>query len=141
MVIANSETKVEGAIGKKMLRAVHLCSFSFYLAFCGPSERQAEIDYFTKWFLERVRGAVLLRASRKRIKSAIVLGAVALKAVLAHSEYTTPGPYLALGRPFKPQLCNACLARRRIPLRPKPTWFGTTFRPLSAPLRYARAQR
>jgi hypothetical protein len=53
-------------IGKKMLRAVHLRSFSFYLAFWRPSERRAEIDYFTKWFLEQVPGAVLLRASRKR---------------------------------------------------------------------------
>lgn len=53
-------------IGKKMLRAVQLRSYSFYLAFWWPSERRSEIDYFTKWFLERVPCVVLLRASRTR---------------------------------------------------------------------------
>jgi hypothetical protein len=53
-------------IGKKMLRAVHLCSFSFYLAFWKPDERREEIDIFTKTFLERMPATVLLRASRKQ---------------------------------------------------------------------------
>jgi hypothetical protein len=44
---------VAQGIRKKMLRAVHLRSFSFYLAFWQRSERRAEIDHFTKIFLER----------------------------------------------------------------------------------------
>jgi hypothetical protein len=57
---------VAQGIGKKMLRAVHLRSFSFYLAFWPPSEQRAEIDYFSKTFMERNPAAVLLRASRRR---------------------------------------------------------------------------
>jgi hypothetical protein len=53
-------------IGRKMLRAVHLRSFSFYLAFWQPKERREEIDIFTKNFLERVPATALLRASRNR---------------------------------------------------------------------------
>jgi hypothetical protein len=53
-------------VGRKMLRAVHLRSFSFFLAFWRSSERQSEIDVFTKCFLERYTGSVLLRASRTR---------------------------------------------------------------------------
>ena len=53
-------------IGKKMLRTVHLRSFSFYLAFWQPKERREEIDIFTKTFLEDMPAAVLLRASRNR---------------------------------------------------------------------------
>jgi hypothetical protein len=53
-------------IGKKMLRAVHLRSFSFYLAFWKPDERRKEIDTFTRTFLARVPATVLLRASMTR---------------------------------------------------------------------------
>jgi hypothetical protein len=53
-------------IGKKMLRAVHLRSFSFYLAFWQPNECREETEVFTKTFLERVQASVLLRAARNR---------------------------------------------------------------------------
>lgn len=53
-------------IGRKMLRAVHLQSFSFYLAFWRPGERREEIDTFTGMFLQRNPATVLLRASKTR---------------------------------------------------------------------------
>jgi hypothetical protein len=53
-------------VGRKLLRAVHLRAFSFYLAFWQPNEPQAAIEFFTKTFLEVVPATVLLRASRAK---------------------------------------------------------------------------
>jgi hypothetical protein len=57
---------VEG-VGKKLLRAVHLQSFSFYLAFFVPNERREVVEHFTKTFLRLMRATVLLRHSRKSV--------------------------------------------------------------------------
>jgi hypothetical protein len=63
--VGNMWFTLEG-IGKKMLRAVHLRSFSFYLAFWQAKERREEIDIFTRAFLDCKPASVLLRASRSR---------------------------------------------------------------------------
>jgi hypothetical protein len=54
---------VEG-VGRKVLRAVHLRSFSFFLAFFDPKEKSAVVSHFAKTFLERMSTMVLLSASR-----------------------------------------------------------------------------
>jgi hypothetical protein len=46
---------VAQGIGKMMLRAVHLRSFSFYLAFWQRSERRAEIDISPKYSWSETR--------------------------------------------------------------------------------------
>ena len=53
-------------IGRKMLRAVHLQGFSFYLAFFLPNEKRAVPEHFCETFLSCMRKAVLLRASRSK---------------------------------------------------------------------------
>lgn len=50
-------------IGEKLLRAVHLRSFTFYLAFFKPGESRAVLDDFADVF-SRHSGAVLLRPSQ-----------------------------------------------------------------------------
>jgi hypothetical protein len=57
---------VEG-VGKKMLRAVHLQSFSFYLAFFPAGECRAALDHFTNAFLQQMQETVLLRPSRNKV--------------------------------------------------------------------------
>lgn len=56
-------------VGEKLLRAVHLRSFTFVLAFFKPNERRAVQDDFAK-VLTSHTGAVLLRPSQPRIKVA-----------------------------------------------------------------------
>jgi hypothetical protein len=51
-------------VGRKVLRAVHLRSFSFFLAFFDPKEKWAVTSHFSKAFLERMSAMVLLSASR-----------------------------------------------------------------------------
>ena len=53
--------------GRKMLRAVHLQSFSFYLAFFEPGETRKEMDFFQNAFLDQTPATELLRASRDRV--------------------------------------------------------------------------
>jgi hypothetical protein len=62
----NAWFNVEG-VGKKMLRAVHLQSFSFYLAFFQSGERSATFKQFTNAFLQHTREAVLLRPSHNKV--------------------------------------------------------------------------
>jgi hypothetical protein len=50
-------------IGKKLLRAVHLRSYTFYLAFWEQTEKRKEIEFFTDVFLERMCATKLLRVS------------------------------------------------------------------------------
>jgi hypothetical protein len=50
-------------VGQKILRAVHLRSFSFYLAFFRPNERRAVQDDFMNIFMTNTPSTVLLRQS------------------------------------------------------------------------------
>ena len=54
--------------GRKLLRAVHLRSYSFFLAFFKQGERRAEMELFSKAFLVRFPKAKLLRASVPRVE-------------------------------------------------------------------------
>ncbi len=51
-------------VGRKILRVVHLRSFSFFLAFFDPNEKSAVLSHFSKTFPERMSAMVLLSASR-----------------------------------------------------------------------------
>jgi hypothetical protein len=51
-------------VGRKILRAVHLRSFSFFLAFFDPKGKSAVVSDFSKTFLGRASATVLLSASR-----------------------------------------------------------------------------
>lgn len=51
-------------VGRKVLRAVHLRSYSFFLAFFDPQEKRSTLSDFSKTFLERMSATVLLSASR-----------------------------------------------------------------------------
>jgi hypothetical protein len=53
-------------VGRKLLRAVHLRSYSFYLAFFAPSENPAVTKDFASVFQSTLRTTVLLLASRQR---------------------------------------------------------------------------
>jgi hypothetical protein len=55
-------------VGRKLLRAVHLRSFSFYLAFFKPDESKAVLEDFSREFLSRLPMAELLRPSRTRVE-------------------------------------------------------------------------
>ena len=50
---------------RKLLRAVHLRAFSFFLAFFKPKEKIAGMDYFERHFLDRHPHAVRLKPSRR----------------------------------------------------------------------------
>jgi hypothetical protein len=50
-------------VGKKLLRAVHLRSYSFYLAFFEPEETSSVLLGFSNEFLSRMAETVLLRPS------------------------------------------------------------------------------
>ena len=52
-------------VGRKVLRAIHLRSYSFFLAFFEPCANAAAAGEFTKEFLARMPGTVLLQASRQ----------------------------------------------------------------------------
>lgn len=54
-------------IGRKILRAVHLRSYSFFLAFFEPGTSMAAASVFTREFLARMPGTILLVASRKQL--------------------------------------------------------------------------
>jgi hypothetical protein len=53
-------------VGSKVLRAVHLRSYSFYLAFFEPSAKASIAADFAKEFLAKIRATVLLLASRQK---------------------------------------------------------------------------
>jgi hypothetical protein len=55
-------------IGKKLLRAVHLRSYSFYLAFFDDTTPRKEHDFFSEVFLSLSREAKLLRASISKVE-------------------------------------------------------------------------
>lgn len=50
-------------VGQKLLRAVHLRAFTFYLAFFNPSESCAVIDHFSNCFTHSLSGVALLAPS------------------------------------------------------------------------------
>lgn len=54
-------------VGRKLLRAVHLRAFSFYLAFYKPSGDSAAVQAFSAAFLKLKPEAVLLRPSRPTV--------------------------------------------------------------------------
>lgn len=58
--------RVDG-VGQKVLRAIHLRSYTFYLAFFTLNEKRAVLDDFANIFSTHSR-AVLLRASRPKIE-------------------------------------------------------------------------
>jgi hypothetical protein len=58
----------ETAVGKKLLRAVHLRAYSFLLAFFEPDEKAAVREDFSQHFLNHHPHAALLRASRKSVE-------------------------------------------------------------------------
>lgn len=53
--------------GQKVLRAVHLRSFSFYLAFFRPDERRRVMDHFDHTFTSSFPGTTRLRPSRPAV--------------------------------------------------------------------------
>jgi hypothetical protein len=59
--------RVQG-VGAKQLRAVHLRSFTFYLAFFKPGERLLVQEHFASNFTGHMKETVLLRPSRPNIK-------------------------------------------------------------------------
>jgi hypothetical protein len=57
----------ETPVDRKVLRAVHLRAFSFFLAFFQPGEKVAGMDYFERHFLERNRHVARLKPSRSTV--------------------------------------------------------------------------
>jgi hypothetical protein len=55
-------------VGEKLLRAVHLRSFTFFLAFFKPDEARAVMDDFADHFSRHSRATVLLRASQPTVE-------------------------------------------------------------------------
>jgi hypothetical protein len=55
-------------VGRKVLRAVHLRSYSFFLAFFEPGEKSATFKHFAKTFLRMMSASALLLPSRSRIE-------------------------------------------------------------------------
>lgn len=55
-------------VGEKLLRAVHLRSFSFYLAFFKPDERRAVTEHFERVFTSHHRSTLRLRPSQPRVE-------------------------------------------------------------------------
>ena len=53
-------------IGRKLLRAVHLRAFSFFLAFFDPEKGGTEAQDFSDVFLRNQRASAMLRASQNR---------------------------------------------------------------------------
>jgi len=51
-------------VGQKVLRAIHLRSFSFFLAFFTPGGRRSEVADFSTAFLSNMPATVLLSPSR-----------------------------------------------------------------------------
>jgi hypothetical protein len=58
---------VTHGIGKKLMRAVHLRSYTFYLAFWQPNRGQAEQNHFSDVFTHQLTGIVLLRPSQPQV--------------------------------------------------------------------------
>lgn len=54
-------------IGRKLLRAVHLRSYTFFVAFWQPGRGQAEQNDFARVFTQGRTGTVLLRPSRSKV--------------------------------------------------------------------------
>lgn len=54
-------------IGKKLLRAVHLRSFTFFIAFWQPGKGQSEQYDFEKQFTSHLTGTTLLRPNRPKL--------------------------------------------------------------------------
>jgi hypothetical protein len=55
-------------VGQKMLRAVHLRAFGFYLAFFQPGEKSSVITHFDQVFTETMQGTVRLSPGPRRIE-------------------------------------------------------------------------
>lgn len=55
-------------VGEKLLRAVHLRSFSFYLAFFKPDERRAVTEHFERVFTSHHRSTLRLHPSQPRVE-------------------------------------------------------------------------
>lgn len=58
---------VAHGIGKKLMRAVHLRSYSFYLAFWQPGKGLAEQIDFADVFTHRLTGTALLKPSQSKV--------------------------------------------------------------------------
>lgn len=58
---------VAPGVGRKLLRAVHIHSYSFFLAFFQPGEKSQVMQEFTHHFLVGHEHAALLRASRTSV--------------------------------------------------------------------------
>jgi hypothetical protein len=58
--------EVDG-VGKKLLRTVHLRSFSFYIAYWPQEQGRSEQDEFERIFTGRMRSTMLLRASQIQV--------------------------------------------------------------------------
>jgi hypothetical protein len=54
-------------LGRKILRVIHLRSYSFFLAFFEPGMKRSVATDFSNAFLASMRGMVLLRPSQPRI--------------------------------------------------------------------------
>lgn len=54
-------------VGEKILRTVHLRSYSFFLAYWPPGGNRAEQDDFEKTFISCMQGARLLRPSQDKV--------------------------------------------------------------------------
>jgi hypothetical protein len=59
---------IEHGVGKKLVRAIHLRSYSFFLAYWPPGNGRAEQDDFNTVFTSRLGGTVLLRPSQPKVK-------------------------------------------------------------------------
>lgn len=55
-------------VGRKLLRAVHIQSYSFYLAFFKPDEKAAVLKDFSAEFLARMPATMMLRPSRSKFE-------------------------------------------------------------------------
>jgi hypothetical protein len=55
-------------VGRKVLRAVHLRSYSFFLAFFEPGEKSATLKHFAETFLRMMSASALLLPSHPRIE-------------------------------------------------------------------------
>lgn len=55
-------------VGQKVLRAVHLRSYSFFLAFFEPGGKSATLKHFTETFLSIVSASALLLPTRPRME-------------------------------------------------------------------------
>jgi hypothetical protein len=55
-------------VGQKVLRAVHLRAYSFFLAFFKPSERRETMTYFERVFTQNMRSTVRLMPNQQSVE-------------------------------------------------------------------------